>query len=728
MTHSPNSSAPAASGPITRHAVKQMSKFTACLIGATAICLSAYTLTIDKLVPDSKIPATYKWFLLKEVPGPRIIFESGSNSHHAIDTEAVGAALGMTAINIGDNAGYALEDKVSRLETFARPGDVIVLPLEWSFYSREKLTDAYVESMFSETRDYYTSLPPLKRVQRALSLPPEKIIAQIKARQTLPAPDTESPAKELFGTALTLPTGHFARVESIGPGLGVADQSCDDYILGKPDVRQTLTLADNVKLSLARLEKLKARGIAIHFAWPVLVGEGCMNDPAYVTGFKAQIKQAVTEAGFEFLGAASQSLYAQDMQDDTPYHLLSAGTKIHTQKMIGFLRAQGYGSTGTPLDIKTFARHRLLELELAEAAPLKQPAFPLEQNIRMEDPQFRSHVNFTAGWWAFEPYGRWMRDNRAMFRVTLPKDAPKDYVLEIQGITKSGRPERVNVSIEGQVIRSALFGANMPLILPTADLPKGQPLSIFLTLPEADTPKSPFDEGESQDTRSMTLLLQSMTLTAGEGAAPTLLPSAALSVTRAALEPAASQVIEPVAPLRADVPSQVNITPFSLSWGNKMPATAGCTAISETPAAASSQIKFLTGWWDQEVSGRWMQGGEAEFQIDVPAMQNVTQTDAPISRQILAEAGLYELKIKGDFFRERKQAVSVIINGQQAVNTIEIGEGVLSASFALNAPAEDLSFTLKLLSPNLQSPKELGLSEDDRTLTYFLKSASLTRA
>jgi len=83
MTHSSENQSGAAIAMSPKNAVKQLSKFMACLVGTTAMCLSAYTLTVNSLVQSSAIPATYKWFLLKEVPGPRIIFESGSNSHHA---------------------------------------------------------------------------------------------------------------------------------------------------------------------------------------------------------------------------------------------------------------------------------------------------------------------------------------------------------------------------------------------------------------------------------------------------------------------------------------------------------------------------------------------------------------------------------------------------------------------------------------------------------------------
>lgn len=692
MTKSSTAMANSKRGAITGHAVKQISKFVTCLIGTIAMCLSTYIFTVDNLVPDTKVPATYKWFLLKEVPGPRIIFESGSNSHHAINTEVLGAELGMTAINIGDNAGYALEDKISRLENFARPGDVIVLPLEWSYYNREKLTDDYVESIFSETRDYYRTLPLVKRIKRALSLPPEKIIAELKDIQSRPTEETESPAHELFGTALTLSSGHYTRAASIGPGFGVAEQSCDDYILGKPNVREKLTLGKNVKPALARLKKVQARGIDIHFAWPVLAGEGCMSDLAYVKGFKAEIEHAVTTAGFEFLGTPSQSLYGQDMQDDTPYHLIAAGTEIHTQKMIGFLKAQGHSTAGKPIDIKAFARHRLLELELAEAAPLKQPALPFRQEIYMEDPDFRSHIDFTAGWWAFEPYGRWMRDNRAMLRVTLPAGASENSVLKIQGVTKSGRPERVSVSINGELVSSTMFGEGIPLLVPTTNLPKGEALSIFLTLPEAGTPQSPLENGESEDARSMTLLLQSLEF---------------MDVSAAHLS-VISQAVE-------ETPADAVMTPIDII-ANTPPtsATNDYQTVYKVQSPAASPIIFGKGWWDQEISGRWMKDGEAAFKVGLA------------DDEVGAESRRYMLLLEGDFFMDRRQAVSFLIDGKEMGTLTESTEGLLAAYFEVSNKSDYVSVKLKLSKPSEQSPKALGLSSDERALTYFLKSAALT--
>ena len=679
-------------------AVKQLSKFLACFIGATSICLTAYTLTVDNLVQKSEVPATYKWFLLKEVPGPRIIFESGSNSHHAIDTDAIGTALGMTAINIADNGGYALEDKITRLETYTRPGDVVVLPLEWKFYHREKLTDNYVETLFTDNRDYYRSMPIIKRVKRALSLPPEKVISGLTKQDQRPIKDIESPAQDLFVSALTQTTGHQSRKESSGPGLGIAEQSCDDYIFGTSTQRRNLKIGKNLRPALRRLKKLKNRGINIHFAWPVLVGEGCMSDVAYVKGFRQDIEKAVKEAGFEFLGTPGQSLYGQGLQDDSPYHLIAKGTELHTQKMIGHLKSQGYGELGQPLDIKTFARHRLLEMELAQAAPLKQPALPIGDVIALDDFNFRPHIDFTAGWWAFEAYGRWMRDNRAMLRITLPKDLDQNSILEIKGITKSGHLERANVTINGEVVSTGMFGKNFPLQIPVLGLPQGEALSIFISLPEAGIPQSPLELKENKDARSMTLHFQTLHL---------------IGQDIAAIEDEAE------APLKKSIGVQQTSLTFATSQIETVTSSSSlmnCAAVDTLPTLDSTFIKYSQGWWAQEATGRWMKGHQADLVLSLPFEATPNSGNR------------FNLRLDGDFFMDKPKAVKILVEGQETGPVTITDDGMISTSFGVGIDRQAVSVSLKFIGASLKSPRQSGLSQDERTLTYFLKSATITAA
>jgi len=76
----------------------------------------------------------------------------------------------------------------------------------------------------------------------------------------------------------------------------------------------------------------------------------------------------------------------------------------------------------------------------------------------------------------------------------------------------------------------------------------------------------------------------------------------------------------------------------------------------------------------------------------------------------------------------RIQSVSAIINGKKVDPFTLAKKGTLITSFENSEIDDSVNIVLELSGQTTQSPKTLGMSQDDRTLTYFLKSAQLIPA
>ena len=88
----------------------------------------------------------------------------------------------------------------------------------------------------------------------------------------------------------------------------------------------------------------------------------------------------------------------------------------------------------------------------------------------------------------------------------------------------------------------------------------------------------------------------------------------------------------------------------------------------------------------------------------------------------------YLLKLSGDYFAEKPNAIGVTIDGTTTYVTDVANDGSLSIRFTTLKVGEEIDVTLKLSVPEIKSPKDLGISTDERTLTYFLKSVELEAA
>jgi hypothetical protein len=72
--------------------------------------------------------------LLEKTPSPRVILIGGSNVALGLDAEAMQTALGLPVINDGLHAGLGIAP-MRELKQYIRPGDVIIVSLEYSMFS-----------------------------------------------------------------------------------------------------------------------------------------------------------------------------------------------------------------------------------------------------------------------------------------------------------------------------------------------------------------------------------------------------------------------------------------------------------------------------------------------------------------------------------------------------------------------------------------------------------------
>ena len=78
--------------------------------------------------------------LLKNTPGPRIILIGGSNVSFGLDAELMQRSLGIPVINDGLHAGLGIVP-LRELQEFIRPGDVIIMSLEYQMFSSRDVMD-----------------------------------------------------------------------------------------------------------------------------------------------------------------------------------------------------------------------------------------------------------------------------------------------------------------------------------------------------------------------------------------------------------------------------------------------------------------------------------------------------------------------------------------------------------------------------------------------------------
>jgi hypothetical protein len=484
-----------------------------CLAAAAVGFVSVAALYIGLfflLVPSADVPSTYKWLLLRTVPSPRLIIESGSNGHHAINAATLTKTFGITTINIADVGGYAFVDRVARLQTYAHKGDIILLPLEWiAYWEPLGIRGAYESQVFDLIQDYFWVVPLQRKIQLIFQLPLTNSIAVLyKEASMFFSWDAwhervRERVKEFFSAASRSVDGGLALEKSRGLMQRERQSTCEASLVA-PIVGGSAVISPKFLQALDGLGELQKRGIRIIFTWPTVVGDRCYDHIDKVRAFAGKITAEVVKRGMTVVGDPMDYAMPTEFIDNTYSHVITAGQTIVTERIIRNLEKIGIGSGnggGHVKDLRRFIDQAIFEVEnnarVFDVWPSNTAASDSVLTLAND-----KYLFLKAGWWDAEPTGAWSYGNVAVVRINGPKTP---FRLDIMG-KAFPRTRSFSVSVNGVDVGAR--DASQDMAWKHFDVPKvkGHCCEIKLSLDDAP-PSSPKSLGLSEDSRTLGFFL-----------------------------------------------------------------------------------------------------------------------------------------------------------------------------------------------------------------------------
>lgn len=289
----------------------------------------------------------------------------------------------------------------------------------------------------------------------------------------------------------------------------------------------------------------------------------------------------------------------------------------------------------------------------------------LSASLKAEDLTALAYIDFVAGWWGHEPYGRWMRDQEAVLRLKLPADLAPGTHLSLSGAIAGGGRSQVQALIDGRLISLGMMGAGSDLSLNLDGVPRGQVVELVLRLPDMGRAQSPYDRGENQDRRTLTLHLQSLLL----------VPRSELNFSP-----------------KPEVVSGVN-EPLVLGVNGQ-----------------SDRLTFDDQWWPVEPNGRWMKCCTAALNVRLP--EPLGETAA--------------LQILGSVFGGGEALLEITLNDQTPVLVPFSRSRPAQVPLGADIAADNLYIRLRFPDQSFESPMALGLSNDPRIMSGFIETIQFT--
>ena len=481
-------------------------------IGWSLLYIAIFCLSVNE---DIKISHSYKQFLLEHAPSPRLIIDSGSNSFHALNSAMLEQELGLPVVNLADNVSYPLKHKLLRIEKYSFPGDIVLLPLEWHYYSysyEDYMPSIFLENMFGQLNYYYKGLSWIEKLGLMIETPFSKFVIALFEGKFF--------SKITFFAKLNIEYNRLldheerfknkerggARSIDTPPVTGEIEGSCKKYVLTK-QLKNGFFISNTFKDNIKIIKHLQKKGIKVFFTWPSVAGNNCYNETEAdkFNSFVEQIKKYLTKNEMIFVSEPEESNFQYNYILNTFYHITPEARDIRTKSLIKDIKSSSVS--------KWFHKEFKPQILNINAVSFKKEILGLldtiseGQRIRFGAENMDSNVFLEKGWFFHDPTRVWSKGNKSTVLIKLGNDLiNKDLKVVMESVYyKKGDESKTDIVINKKDIGTFILNGKTEFIIPK-DLAKKENGLLEIEFYYKNV-KSPFDYGDSMDTRKFKLVL-----------------------------------------------------------------------------------------------------------------------------------------------------------------------------------------------------------------------------
>jgi hypothetical protein len=334
------------------------------ILAFTGTCLITITLYASAFYYQFGAPVVAEWWLYnlfiaktdiaEKITEPKIIISSGSNSLFGIDSNYIQKELGMPIVNMASHAGIPLDQLIDITESVSKPGDIIVMPLEWRYYfvNYRKFSNWIVSQTLTWNKKYYDSMSLVQKIHFISSVPPSTIMENVFAKYDKinysKSPDRIMKKKsDVLARFYNGPREDGYTYLNIN-SRGDMQNTCgshrikmdNKFAYGLLDKNQKLD-DDNIKLLKKMVNYLKDKDIGIYFTGQAMA----INSTTSAKWFKQKIMDLEDHLKSElpYIGNQLDFMFPEANFYNSPYHLDCHGSVERTKRLVSFLKKAGVG-------------------------------------------------------------------------------------------------------------------------------------------------------------------------------------------------------------------------------------------------------------------------------------------------------------------------------------------------------------------------------------------------
>jgi hypothetical protein len=290
---------------------------------AALVYTSMETLTVDNAYLCQYIRK--KINIAQSLPQPKLIILAGSNAYAGISAEILTQELQLPTFNFGLHAAFSPHFLFYLAQQVLTVGDVVLLPLEYSYYHSDSYNDLSVAVIFGCGKKYVFHAPWREQIAILFIQPLQRLVTSWLTNKTADFLANEHPTFGAYGDAT------YNQEANITQAMR---QSVEQQIVGV----EFQPHSDGIKAISEFLQWCQRHQIQVLATWPNIPARPVYAD-AYVQNNLAKIREFYVSHHIPVIGEPKNAMFDLSYFYDTAYHLHRRGVRERTYRLLPLLKS-----------------------------------------------------------------------------------------------------------------------------------------------------------------------------------------------------------------------------------------------------------------------------------------------------------------------------------------------------------------------------------------------------
>lgn len=269
--------------------------------------------------------------IAQSIKVPKLTIISGSNAMFGISCKTIQQQSKVPCLNGGTNAALGTDYLFKRARSWLKPGDIVLLPLEYDFYTYQKIpNDTYISYVLARDPQYFRSIDLLTQFRFITGVSFERLKLGILAKLKTP---------ELGNTYYESKNLNQYGDETSNLKEQTTKEQLTTVSKEQPIAIINGTIQSSYGMNIIRdfTHWCRENNITVLATWPNTIKFEVYRGQGQQAFFQS-IKQFYQKLGVPLLGKPEDFMYEKSLLYDTSYHLNDQGVKQRTQQTIKLLK------------------------------------------------------------------------------------------------------------------------------------------------------------------------------------------------------------------------------------------------------------------------------------------------------------------------------------------------------------------------------------------------------